>query len=380
MARTPISSSSSSSFLSESIVAEPLWQDREIKFDSSAKELSLRKGERVIDVFKSVEDTKGNSGDIGSMTLTNLRFIWQSRHKPRINLSVGSGCITAISSRTMHSKLRGKYEAIHIMSKVSGTRYEFIFTQFNDSGTTPVDSTNEVLLGLLGKLCKAYTATKLYRDLKLRTAILTPSGKQLKTLPSEQLYNKINGVWNLSSDQGNLGTMIISNIRIVWHANMNELFNLSLPYLQVNAIRIRESKFGTALVIESSESSGGYVLGFRIDPIDRLKSVHTELLNLYNIHANNPSLGVDSALQLDDYVPSAASQIDFRGLQEESEYVEENNEGNRPDTLAMYMALEADSQVKKDNEVVFSPELGLAIEKLRPGFTLESLWAVVPNE
>ena len=122
------------------------------------------------------------------------------------------------------------------------------------------------------------------------------------------------------------------------------------------------------------------MLGFRIDPIDRLKSVHAELLNLYNIHANNPSLGVDSALQLDDHVPSAASQIDFRGLHEESEFVEDGNEGNRPDTLAMYMALEADSQVKKDNEVVYNTELGLAIEKLRPGFTLESLWAVVPND
>lgn len=373
--------SNTSSFLSESIVNEPLWQDREIKFDATAKDLTLRKGERVIDTFISVEDTKGNSGDIGSMSVTNLRFIWQSKNKPRINLSVGLGCVTSISSRTLQSKLRGKNEAIHIMSKVTGTRYEFLFTQFNEAGSAPLNS-NEVLLNLLGKVCKAYTATKLYRDLKLRTVILTPQGRQLKTLPTEQLYSKINGVWNLSSDQGNLGTMIVTNVRIVWHANMNELFNLSLPYLQVNAIRIRESKFGTALVIESSESSGGYVLGFRIDPIDRLKSVHAELLNLYNIHANNPGLGVESALQLDHYVPSTASPLNtqFRGLHEESEFVEEGNEGNRPDTLALYMALEADSQVKKDNEIVYSTELGLAIEKLRPGFTLESLWQVVPTD
>ena len=175
MARQQVTNTSRS-FLLESIPGEPLWQDREIRFDSSAKDLALRKGERLIDVFKSVEDTKGNSGDIGSMSLMNLRFIWQSKNKPRINLSVGLGCITSISSRTLQSKLRGKYDAIHVMSKVSGTRYEFIFTQFNELGTTPMDS-NEILLNLLGKVCKAYTATKLYRDLKLRTTILSPQGQ-----------------------------------------------------------------------------------------------------------------------------------------------------------------------------------------------------------
>lgn len=33
--------------------------------------------------------------------------------------------------------------------------------------------------------------------------------------------------------QGNLGTFFISNVRIVWHANMNESFNVSIPYLQI---------------------------------------------------------------------------------------------------------------------------------------------------
>ena len=40
------------------------------------------------------------------------------------------------------------------------------------------------------------------------------------------------GVWNLSSDQGNLGTFFITNVRLVWHANMAENFNVSIPYLQ----------------------------------------------------------------------------------------------------------------------------------------------------
>lgn len=71
----------------------------------------------------------------------------------------------------------------------------------------------------------------MYRELKLRGAII--KHKQLQLLPLEQIIRTENGVWNLSSDQGNLGSFIITNIRIVWHADMNEHFNISLPYLQI---------------------------------------------------------------------------------------------------------------------------------------------------
>jgi Bardet-Biedl syndrome 5 protein len=40
-------------------------------------------------------------------------------------------------------------------------------------------------------------------------------------------------VWNLSSDQGNLGTFFITNIRLAWHANLAQNFNVSIPYMQV---------------------------------------------------------------------------------------------------------------------------------------------------
>ena len=39
------------------------------------------------------------------------------------------------------------------------------------------------------------------------------------------------------SDQGNLGTMIITNVRVVWFANMNDLFNISTPYIQIASVR-----------------------------------------------------------------------------------------------------------------------------------------------
>ena len=84
---------------------------------------------------------------------------------------------------------------------------------------------------------RAYNSSKMYRELKLR-AIITES-KNLKLLPLEQIVSRVNGVWNLSSDHGNLGTMIITNVRVVWFANMNDQFNLSLPYVEIASVRTK---------------------------------------------------------------------------------------------------------------------------------------------
>lgn len=46
---------------------------------------------------------------------------------------------------------------------------------------------------------RAYETSKMYRDLKLRAALI--QNRQLRLLPREQVFDKINGVWNLSSDQ-----------------------------------------------------------------------------------------------------------------------------------------------------------------------------------
>lgn len=76
----------------------------------------------------------------------------------------------------------------------------------------------------------------MYRELKLRSAILA-SG-QLKLLTKEQLYNNFGGIWNLSSDQGNLGTFLVTNVRLIWYADINDSFNISLPYIQIDNVSI----------------------------------------------------------------------------------------------------------------------------------------------
>ena len=56
-------------------------------------------------------------------------------------------------------------------------------------------------------------------------------------------YQKLWEINNCShfSDQGNLGTMIVTNVRVVWFANMNELFNISIPYIQIATVQAWQS-------------------------------------------------------------------------------------------------------------------------------------------
>lgn len=37
-------------------------------------------------------------------------------------------------------------------------------------------------------------------------------------LAREEVFSTYNGVWNLAAEQGSLGTLIITNVRIVWFA------------------------------------------------------------------------------------------------------------------------------------------------------------------
>lgn len=75
----------------------------------------------------------------------------------------------------------------------------------------------------------------------------------------------------------------MTNVRLVWHANLASNFNVSLPYMQIKSLRIRDSKFGFALVVETFARSGGYILGFRIDPKDKLEEVYKEILSLHQV-------------------------------------------------------------------------------------------------
>eukprot|EP00898_Chlorokybus_atmophyticus_P005142 jgi/Chlat1/5629/Chrsp369S05412 len=288
-------------------------------FDVPAKELELRRGEVLIDSIDGIEDTKGNNGDKGDFLISNLRLIWISQRNRKTNLSIGYNPVLSINVRTATSRLRGSTQALYVLTKFNGSRFEFIFTNMTKNNPR-MFSTIQVL-----------------------------------------------GVWNLSSDQGNLGTFVATNVRLVWFANLAENFNVSIPYLQMKSIRIRDSKFGPALVIETTARSGGYILGFRVDPQERMHEVFQEVQSLFQVYSVNPTFGVEYAVE------DRSASLDKVTVPRQMDDVEIIDDRERDAVMAYY----ADGVKNIDREPVYCPELGLAIESLPEDMTLEQLWNVL---
>jgi Bardet-Biedl syndrome 5 protein len=211
---------------------------------------------------------------------------------------------------------------------------------------------------------RSYDTTKLYRDFKIRAAIILD--KELLLLPQEQVFHKFGGVWNISAEQGNLGTMYVTSIRIVWFANVAESFNVSLPYIQVKSIKKKDSHFGQALIIETSNTSGNYILGFRTE---RLEEITVELNRLFRVFVENPILGVESSVQ---EVQPPIEQVKQPRVFDDIDIVEAEFSGQANASAAYYV-----SSSKLEENIVFCPQLGLAIEKPPNNISIEHLWKLI---
>jgi len=94
-------------------------------------------------------------------------------------------------------KLRGVIEAVHVLTKFNKAQYEFIFTNLSAENFQLYSTILNVhrwvglWVGLYYCLtaCRAYETSKLYREVKMRGALL--ENKQLKLLPQEQIYNTV---------------------------------------------------------------------------------------------------------------------------------------------------------------------------------------------
>mmetsp|Transcript_18075 Transcript_18075/g.60502 ORF Transcript_18075/g.60502 Transcript_18075/m.60502 type:complete len:146 (+) Transcript_18075:700-1137(+) len=145
-----------------------------------------------------------------------------------------------------------------------------------------------------------------------------------------------------------------------------------MPYLQIKSIRVRDSKFGPALVVETSRDSGGYILGFRIDPEEQLQAVHQELVSLHKVYSASPVFGVEFTVEEQ---PQSLEAVTMPKREDDVEIVANGDEMDGVgDTFAAYYA---DADKTKDREPEFNADLGLAVEQLREGLTVKQLWALL---
>ncbi|KAG5484892.1 hypothetical protein LSCM4_07665 [Leishmania orientalis] len=422
MPKWHIGGTSSSSGANKGITkAFAFWQDREIHFDAAASVLKLRENtEYVYAAFENVEDTKGNNGHSGTLLVTNLRLIWSSSQRKLVNLSIGYYCVQKLTVQEVESRLAGgTTECITIGAKYGASRFRFIFSvAHGDNDSVPAASVSDGgvaegdrdsrasgrprkgsaayqrLYATIRAVWNAYESTRVYRELRVRSAVVQHGN--LILLDGENVISRTAGVSSVSKDEGHLGTFIVTNIRVVWFST-TESFNVSVPYLQFVGLRSQMSKFGQALVIETSSYAGNFVLGFRIDPEEKLDEMYTEISTLWRTWTARPLLGMKVALhdRMTEGMISDALGVEEAGADGESGHgehplgsglacasgstrLERQMEGQNvvqaapADAFAAYYA--DDSQKGSDRRPVYERSIGLAVEKLRKGATIQSLW------
>jgi len=330
-----------------------VWQNKEIRFDVQPIQLGLRKGEQVVDFINGVEDTKGNNGMKGVLLISNLRIIWHSEKTPKVNLSIGYDCITNIDIKQTKSQLKGKAQALYLRTRFREVRYEFIFTSLSENSPRLFTSFQSTL--------RSYDTSKLFRDFKIRGAIIQE--KDLILLPGEQVYYKQPEVWNITSDHGNLGTLFITNVRVAWFANVSESFNISLPHIQIKSLKKRDSQ---VLTVETTRVNGQYALGFRSHNLEEL---FNELMSIFRLAIENPLLGVQVAVQ---EVQPPVEQVKQERVFDDIEIVEPQFAGQSNAAAAYFV-----SEASGEQDIVFSEELGLAIERTPDNISIEQLWRII---
>jgi Bardet-Biedl syndrome 5 protein len=190
-------------------------------------------------------------------------------------------------------------------------------------------------------------------------------------LPDEQLVSRRTGVWNLSYEQGNLGVLVVTNVRLVWFADKAENFNVSIPWIEMRAVALREHSVGPIMVVETSERGGGYTLGFRFADAETLQQAVREAVSCHGVYTAKPVFGVKAVTEARTQAPE---QVRVSRVTDDVAVERTAGEGGNLDLLQAYFG---DEVVDCDRAPELDAYLGLAVETVREGLSLDELWHVI---
>jgi len=336
-----------------------LSQDVDIRFDSGRSALALLPGETGLGTLAEVKDAKCKSEDPGTLLVTNLRVIWVDKGMGKhLNLSIGFGTMIGVKMNEHSSRSGGSLGRLELLCRFKNSKYHFEF-----------ETQNEVSKGRFPEIklaWKAYSSSRDYRDLRLRSNVVRAGN--LTKLPKETVLRRVDDVMNLANDSGNNGTFIITNLRIIWFAKHNESFNVTVPYVALLSVRIRNSKFGRALVLEATPRGGGHLLGFRLDPEDTMTKLFEEIRMIWKNALNGPNLG---SVQYLDVLEQETKTKEMLDIIEDVDIVDCEDSH---DTLLSYLL---DPGTGASKVPTYSKELGVAIEPLKANVSLMDLWSVI---
>ncbi|CAK64692.1 unnamed protein product (macronuclear) [Paramecium tetraurelia] len=324
-------------------MCEEFLYDRCIHFDIAAAKLNMQKGEKTLFLWKDVEDIKGNPDQLGSLVISNTRILWWSERNNSVNLSIGLGTIFHIEQKVTNNNRT--FGTLFRTKLATGQKYEFHFS-----------SQDKKLYESLINIQRLYTQTMLHREIKVQFAMI--SQKKLNTSEKEQIINQYANTISVANDQQDVsGTLIFTNVRFVWYSATNDLFNISIPWIAVKKISKKTTKGLYTMIIETYQEFGGYYVGYRNIDMD---SMIKECNKLHAFHTENPIYGIE----IQEKQQPTVQRFDEKVQVVQSIY----------NQAARYQANENNDI---QNDIAYSPELGLAIQKLPADAKLSEFWNII---
>jgi len=370
-----------------------VWQDRYVRIDCNKKDISLRKGEESYEILKLIKDAKSPSGAIGTFLFTNLRLIWYENGNLKNNFSIGYDTIIDLSEIKTESKIDVDSEIITslcIKCKDFDNEYEFLFTSIAEKDINLKTSLSNIL--------KIYEVGRYYRDIKVKGAdIVVFKEKKLNQLPDENILNTLNGI-SYINNQGNYpGILILTNLRIVWLSIQIENFNLTIPWIQMSKIQSKsDSKYEKLISVTIKNYFGGNLYNFYTAKINLFDKILDDMTKAMYYYQEDPLLGVninklmidenkpnkqnkDKNEQPQEQPPKKANKIDEHFKKVVNKYFTDEDEidnNNFNGISSIYLLNDYKNKQNNINDIVFSKELGCAIEKLPDKVTIDSLWKI----
>ncbi|KAH0557515.1 hypothetical protein KQX54_007396 [Cotesia glomerata] len=130
---------------------------------------------------------------------------------------------------------------------------------------------------------------------------------------------------------------------------------------------IKTSKFGPTLVIISTKPSNGYVLGFRVDPVQKLHTLNKEIQTLKISYGKSPIFGVEYTFEYQGVIEPEVKEEVTKEIQDSNDEIS--------NVFGLYFADDG----TKQHQPKLDSYLGLAAEEPRPGISLQSLWELIPG-
>jgi len=72
--------------------------------------------------------------------------------------------------------------------------------------------------------------------------------------------------------------------------------------IKQSEVKLKNTQYGNALVLQTFSRTGGYLLGFRIDPLDLLKKSAKEIKSYWRIANQKPNFGITSLEGNEEFV------------------------------------------------------------------------------